>query len=167
MINIELGQILTQIVAFLIMLWILKRYAWKPLLNVMDERKKLIKSEFETIDQKKREADQLIDEYNRKLQGIDEEARHRIQEGVNAGRKLAQQIQEETQNQAKVLLNKAQGDMQREVQKAKEQLKSELVQMTISATTKILKGKLDVDTQQKVLSECVAEAEDKFGKQGG
>lgn len=157
--DLEIGQVLTQIVAFLIMLWILKRFAWKPLLGIMEERRDKIKAEFHSIDDQKREIQRLTNEYNDKLKQIEFEAKAKIQEAVNQGNELARQIQAETQQQAKAILNKAQDDVQKEIAKAKIHLKNDLVNMTIAATEKMLNEELDTKKQKKLLAEFVEQAD--------
>src|SRR5947199_59849 len=99
--NIELSQILSQIIAFLITLWILKKFAWKPLMGVMDERRNKIKSEFDYIENQKTEVKKLADEYEERLANADAKARIKIQEAIDEGRKISQEIQDESHNQAK------------------------------------------------------------------
>lgn len=157
--DIEISQILTQIVAFLIMLWVLKKYGWKPLLDVLDERRKTIEGEFAAIAKKKEEAEQLNDRYNEKLRDIETEARHKIQEAVLHGQKIAKEIQEEVQAQAKEVMLKAHSEVQEEIGKAKKQLKNDLVNMSVSIAEKILKEKLDEKHQKKLIDEFVSETE--------
>ena len=67
--NLEIGQIIAQIVAFLVTLWILQRYAWNPLLKLMDERRANIRGEFEQIEAAKKEIETLRASYEQKISG--------------------------------------------------------------------------------------------------
>ena len=60
--NFHIAQILTQIIGFLVALWILKRYAWKPLLGILDERRAKISGELDTIEQEKGRVEELKQE---------------------------------------------------------------------------------------------------------
>lgn len=157
--DIEISQILTQIVAFLIMLWVLKKYGWKPLLDTLDERRNKIASEFDEIAKKKEEAEQLNDKYSEKLRNIEAEARHKIQEAVQHGQKIAKEMQEEVQAQAKEVMLKARLEIQDEIGRAKKQLKNDLVNTSVSIAEKILKEKLDEDHQKKLIDEFVSKTE--------
>lgn len=159
MINIEIGQILTQIVAFLFMYWILKKFAWKPLLAIMEERKQKIESEFEFIEQQKREIQHLNDEYNAKLKDIDAKARVKIQEGIDKGYKLAREIQEEARVQAKNIISHTQDEVVKEIAKAKIQMKKEIIHLTIEATKKLLKEEIDEKKQESLIDKFLEEAE--------
>ena len=86
--DLDIKEILIQIVAFLLMLWVLKKFGWKPLLNVMEERKKAIQSEFDAIAEARKETEMLAKSYQDKLSTIDAEGRLKIQEAVRQGQKI-------------------------------------------------------------------------------
>lgn len=153
--RIEIGQIITQIISFLVMLWVLKRFAWKPLLSIMEQRRNRIQSDFDTIAEKNKQADALIQEYNDKLKEIDIVAQDKIKEAIEEGKKRAQAIQDEGHAKARALFNKTQEDLQKEIHRSKIQLKNELVNMTIAATENILKTNLDKEKQKNLISEFV------------
>jgi F-type H+-transporting ATPase subunit b len=159
MLSIHIEQILSQIVAFLIMFWILKRYAWKPLSNILEERTKKIAGEFESIAQEKNELALLNAQYHERLKKIEEEARSKIQEGINKGNQLAVKIQEQAHQQAAELMNRTKEEIGLEIAKGKAELKGEVVSMAISMTQKILHKELDAGKQKQLLSEFIKEAE--------
>lgn len=153
--HLEIGQIITQIISFLVMLWVLKRYAWKPLLSTLEERKKAIRSEFDNIEKQKKNLEKQKKEYEGKLHDIDEYAHVKIEEAVDIGRKRADEIHKEAQQNAQALLTKTQADLQKEVIKAKEQLKDEIVKMTMMSTEKILQKDLNKDKQKGLIQDFV------------
>lgn len=155
--RVEIGQIFTQIISFLIMLWVLKRYAWKPLLGVLEERKNKIITEFDTIEKQKKENDQLTEEYRKKLEGIDAYARAKTLEAIEVGKQKAYEIQNEAHQEAKVIIAKVQIDLQKEVFKAKEQLKNEMVKMTVSATEKMIQKNLSEEEKKTLLTDFIEE----------
>ncbi|MGZ3633771.1 MAG: F0F1 ATP synthase subunit B family protein, partial [Parachlamydiaceae bacterium] len=61
--KIQIGQVISQIIAFLLMLWILSRYAWKPILNTMEERRHKIQSDSDAIEDQRKQAEALLAEY--------------------------------------------------------------------------------------------------------
>ncbi len=157
--HLEWQQVITQIIGFLIALWVLKKFAWKPLLRVLEERKERIKSEFDKIEDERQKAQTLLQQYQEKLKEIEAEARARIQEAVNEGRKIAGEIKQQAQAEAKEVLTKAQAEIGREIAKAKVQLKNDLVSMTISATEKIIGEKLDEKKDRKLIADFIEELE--------
>lgn len=155
--RIEIGQIITQIISFLIMYWVMKRYAWKPLLNLLDARRDKIKTDFDTIDTQKKEIENIGEEYRQKLKEIDSFAFSKTQEAIEKGKQIASDIQKEAHVQAKEIVAKAHGDLQKEIAKSKEQLKDEVVKMAMQATEKILESKLDKEKKKNLLSDFIEE----------
>src|SRR3990172_13171040 len=97
--NVDIQQILTHIVGFLIALWILRRFAWGPLLGVLEERRRKIKSDFDAAADKRREAEDTAARYAAQLKDIEAEARQKIQEAITDGRRMAGEIREEARGE--------------------------------------------------------------------
>lgn len=98
--DLEIGQIVTQIIGFLIALFILKRFAWKPLLGILEERRSKIKSEFEKIEDEREKAKGLTSEYEAKLKDIEGLARQKILEAAKEGQQMANQVRENARKEA-------------------------------------------------------------------
>jgi F-type H+-transporting ATPase subunit b len=146
-------------IAFLLMVWILKKFGWKPLLDLLRERREKIQAEFDSIDEQKKQVGALADEYQEKLKGIDAEARQKIQEAVLEGHKIAVGIQQKTQANANEIIQKAKEEVNREIANARTQLKNDMVGIAVAAAEKILQEKIDASKHTKLISEFVEEAE--------
>lgn len=139
----DLQQALTHLISFLIAVWLLKKFAWGPLLNMLDERRNKIIGDFEKIEEEKKNVDSLTAEYEGKLKGIDEERRVELVKAVDEGKKIAAEIKAQAQQDAHALSEKTKADLEREVAKAKVQLRDDMVGMTLAATEKIIRERLD------------------------
>jgi len=157
--DLEIGQIVSQIFAFLIMLWVMKRFAWKPLLGVMEERRQKIQAEFDFVDDQKKEVNKLIDDYHKKLDEVEAQGKVIIQKAIAEGRNLAKDIQKEARENAEIVMKKAQEEVNIQIAKAKVQLKTELVDMIIGASKKVIKEDLDNEKQKKLVNAFIDEAE--------
>ncbi len=157
--NFEWQLLLTHSLSFLITLWILKRYAWGPLLSMIEERREKIVGEFETIEREKENANQLNAQYEEKLREIDNERRTKIVEAVNEGKKIAEEIQASARNEAQNLRQKSKSELEREVAKAKVQLKNDMVSLALAATEKLLGEKLEEPQHRKLIGDYIDELE--------
>lgn len=157
--KIQIGQVVSQIIAFLLMLWILSRYAWKPILKTLDDRKNKILSDTNAVEEQKKHADDLLAEYRAKLSALDAEAQAKFQEVIDEAKAHAQTIQNEAHQSARNILAKAQSDMQKEIMLARVQMKNELVAISLAATEKILQGGLDKEKQKQLLSDIIEKVE--------
>jgi F-type H+-transporting ATPase subunit b len=157
--NIEIQQILTHMVGFLITLWILKRYAWKPMLNLLDERRQKIADEFASIEAKKQETEALLREYEDRLRKIEDEARTRLNAAVVEGQQVAAQIKADAQGEARRITARAKDELARDVERARAQLKEDMVNMTVGATEMLLREKLDARAHRKMIDRFLTEVE--------
>ncbi|MBA3602930.1 MAG: F0F1 ATP synthase subunit B [Parachlamydiaceae bacterium] len=150
--RIDFVQVITQIISFLLMFWILKRFAWEHILVALNTRKQKIQLEYDSIAEQKNKIDELISEYQTKLKELDIYAQLKIQKAVEEAKLQAQNIHLDAQEQARNILIKAQEDTQREIQKAQAQLKQEIVGITMGAIEKVLQGNLDENNQKDILN---------------
>ena len=156
--ELDLGQIISQIIAFLILLAILKRYAWKPILNLLEERQARIAGEFAQIEKDKQLNEANAKDYGNKLKTIDQQAHQRFNEEVARGDKRAQEIIQEARHHAESVRNKSQEEVDIQYKLAKKQLKKDIVDLTILATEKMLKAKLDKERDEELVVRFVDEA---------
>ena len=141
--ELQWQQLITHLIGFLITVWILKRFAWGPLLALLEERRNKIADEFKNIDEEKAKTAQLTADYEARLKEIDAERRARLVEAVNEGKKIAEEIKSAARDEAKEISLKAKADLVREVAKAKVQLKNDMVAMTVTAAERIINERLD------------------------
>lgn len=157
--DLQWQLLLTHSVGFLITLWILKKFAWGPLLNMMDERRDKIAGEFQQIEDDKAKVTELASEYEGKLQGIDEERRAKLVEAVNEGKGIAEQIKSAARDEAKQINAKAKAELDRDVAKAKVQLKNDMIAITMSAAEKIINEKLDDARHRELIGNFIDSVE--------
>lgn len=139
----ELPQLVTHAVGFLITFLLLKKYAWAPLLKLMEDRRNKIADEFKAIEDEKVKVDSLTAEYEGKLKDIDTERRQKLVEAVDEGKKIAEELKAQARDEAKSITEKAKGEIERDVAKARVALKDDMVAMTMTATEKIIRERLD------------------------
>lgn len=154
---VDVPQVLTQILGFLLMVWILRRYAWGPLLNMLEARREKIAGEFKEADRLKGEAVELKARYDQELKGIEAQARQRITEAVAEGQRVAGEIKAQAQKDAAARLENAADEIMREREKAKEVLKQQVIGLSLRTAEKILRQKLDDPAQRKLAGEFIDE----------
>ena len=157
--NLELQQILTQAFGFIILLILLKKFAWKPLLSLLDERRDKISSEFATIERVKTELARLEDDYKARLSDIDAHARLKIQEAVSEGQRIAAELQEKAREDANKTLEKAKANIEIEVAKARAELRSQMTSIAIKAAEKILKEDLNDERHKRLVTGFIENVE--------
>jgi F-type H+-transporting ATPase subunit b len=152
-------ELLTQIIGFIIAVWILKAFAWKPLLGMLEQRRSKIQGDLESAEETKAEAAEVLADYQNKLKDIEAEARSKIQEAVAEGNKVAAEVREQARAEAKDIISKARDELGRDVAKAKIELRDEMVNMAIYATEKIISEKLDDAKHRSLIHSFIDEVE--------
>ncbi len=160
--NIHLSEVVVQLIAFLIVFFTLKKFAWKPLLAIIKARRERFESEWDGIEKTKQEVASLRKDYQAHLQKIDEEARAKMQEAVQEGRRLAREIQERARLESQDSFDKAKASLELEVEKARVTLRQEIAGLSIRVAEKILTEKMESGQQEKKALEILGELEKKL-----
>lgn len=153
--SFDVQLLLTHLVGFLITLWILKRFAWGPLLNLMEERRNKIAGEFKSIEDERQKVVRQQAEYEARMREIENERRAKLVEAVDEGKRLAGEIKAHAQHEAKEVNTRAKAELEREVAKAKVQLKNDMIGITMRATEKVIKEKLDENKQRDLIGRFI------------
>lgn len=156
---LDFAQVITQIFAFLIVFYVLRKFGWTPLLTAMDERTESIRAQLEEIERQRADVVAMKDEYTQKLARIDAEGRVRIQEVIKEGRRIAQEIQDAAKTEAALILKKSKEEAVREIQAAKNTLKNDMVKIAVKAAEKILEESIDAKKHEKLISDFVEHVE--------
>jgi F-type H+-transporting ATPase subunit b len=154
---IDPKQVLTQILGFLILLWVMRKYAWGPILASLEARRQKIAGDFEAARRAKADADATKLQLENELKGIEAKARQRLQEAVVEGQKVAGEIRAQAQTEAAARMARAEDDIAREREKAKEMLKEQVISLSMKTAEKILRQRLDDPAQRKLVGEFVEE----------
>ena len=145
------NEIVAQIISFLLLMALLRIFAWKKLLKLLDDRRARIAAEFKKIEDTQASVERMKADYDKKLADIEAESRARIQEAINEGKQVSQEIRENARQEARSILDKAQENIESEVAKAKHELKQKVIELTLGTTEKLLKQKI-TDEKDKELA---------------
>lgn len=149
--NLDISQIISQIIAFLIMLWVLKRFGWKPLMDVLQERQHKIQTEFKSIATQEAQLKNLMTTYEDKLRSVEAEARQAISRATAEGRQIANDIQEEAKAKTREMVALASDEIKRDMSEALIHMKKDVVHMVIQVSEKFMREKLDADKQKQLI----------------
>ena len=160
--NIHLPEVLVQLLAFLIVFFALKKFAWGPLLAIIKSRRERFENEWGDIEKTKQDVAALQKDYQAHLQKIDEEARAKMQEAMQEGRRIAREIQEKARLESQASFEKSKASLDLEIEKARLTLRREIAGLSIRVAEKILNEKMDSGQQEKKAMEILGELEKKL-----
>lgn len=162
--HLEWSVIITQAVGFIIVVMLLKKFAWGKLMDFIDQRREKIAGEFAEIDRGKEEVEQLKSDYEKELANIEETRRVKIQEAAQEANKLAGDIKDEARQDVLTLRQKAERDIQMELDKANVLLRDQMVNAVIVSTEKLIKERLDSDKHKQLISDFLGDVSFGGGK---
>ena len=147
------NEVIAQVLGFLLLLFLLRIFAWKRILGLLDERKARIASEFKKIEDAKAQIEALKSDYGLKLDKIEEVANLKIDEAIAEGKKITEEVRKKAHEEAQDIINSAKKNIGYELSKAKEQLKDEIVDLTMKATENMISEKLTGETDKKLVED--------------
>ena len=151
MLQINPGLILWTITTFILLLVVLKKVAWKPLMSALEAREKSIRDALEQAEEAKKEAGRLLAENKLAMAHSNEEAARVLREGRDLAEQMKNEILSKAQENAKALLEQAKGEIQREKETALHQLRDEVAEIAITVAEKIIDETLDTPKQKKIV----------------
>jgi len=157
LLTLEPGMIIWTFITFGLLLLILKKVGWKPLLDALEKREERIHSDIQRAEHAREESEKLMAEHKKMMTAAELEARKVIIEAKKLAEKMKEEIVESANEQARQMTTQAQAEIQREKATALAQLRSEVADLAISAAGKILKETLDEDRNRKIVDEFITE----------
>lgn len=154
-IDVNPGVILWTTVTFLCLLLLLKKFAWKPILESLDQRENFIKNSLEKADEAQAESGRILDGNKALIQSAEDESRRIIEEGRLYAEKIKAQIIEQSRKEAEGIKESAKSEIERKTKEAFTELKKEVADIAIAAAEKMIKESLDSNKQTKIVDDII------------
>lgn len=156
--GIDLKAFLFQLITFVLLLLVLRKFAFPVLVNTLEDRRKAVEK---SIDQAK-QTEEAMKHAEDKMEAILREARDEAAELVVAGSREAAKIVEDAEakavKRAEHIVHEAQSNMEHELAKAREALKQETARLVAEAAGIIIKEKIDAKKNSDLVTKSLAEA---------
>jgi len=155
--GVNIKSIIIQAVGFLILLFILKKYLFGKISAMLNERSEGVKNEYTKIENDKVEAERLRIEYQRKLSDAETEAVKRIQEAVNEGSRVSEEIIKRAKEEIELMKVKAKEGIDQERKKALADIRNQVVTLSILASSRIIRQSISSQTAEKLVDDFIEE----------
>jgi F-type H+-transporting ATPase subunit b len=155
LLSVNPGLIIWTMVIFVLLLLILKKWAWKPLLSSLDNRERMIKESVDRAEHLRTEAERLMNENKKLLEKAEDESRRIISEGKEYAEKLRNELLGKTHEDSERLITQAKAEIEREKQNALSELRDEVANLAILAAGKILDENLDENKNRKIVEKFI------------
>ena len=156
--GISLTEFIFYLINFLILVGVLTKFLYKPFLNVMETRKQSIKDALDNAELTNRRADEKMQNYNKRIARAEEEGREIIREAKIKADAQARQIIEDAQTEAGEIMSKAERTIEREKEKAMEEMRQEIAALALLAAEKIVEHEIQRVGQEAIVDEVIRQA---------
>jgi len=155
MLNIEPGLLIWTIITFIVLLAVLRKFAWKPLLTALEQREDTIRNSLEEAQRARREAEQILAENQRILAEATRESMRIIEQGRVEAERLRTSITEQTQTEARRLIDDARREITRERQLAIQELKATAADLALAAAGRLLSTTVTDAEHRRLVAEFI------------
>ncbi len=155
LVQLDPGLFVWTILTFLVLLGVLAKFAWNPLLKMLKDREDLIRSSLEDAEKAQTELANLNAEREEIINKARSEAQSILSEGKVAASKLKDETLKAAKDQAKSILTDAEKQIRIEKHKAIEEIKSEVVDLSLSVATKLIKKNISREDNQALIDESL------------
>jgi F-type H+-transporting ATPase subunit b len=161
LVQVDPGLFIWTILTFLILVSLLTKFAWRPLLQALDRRQNLIKDSLDKADQAKVELGRINNEAAKILESARVEADAIVSKGRLAGERLREELKDHAREESSTLVQNAERQIQLETARALQQIRQETVDLSLSIASKVIGRNLSKDDNERLIEDALKQIESK------
>lgn len=147
--------LIAQIINFLVLLFVLYKFAYGPVLNMLDKRAKKIEKGLKDAEEAKRKLDEIENSEKEILNKAKKEAQAIIKKSEEAALRSAKEIEISAKDQSERIITEAKKQIDHEKDKVIKEAKSEIAGLVVSATEKIIGERLNSDKDKELIEKVI------------
>lgn len=152
------GDIIFQLLMFLILMALLKKYAWAPLMGIMTKREEHIAGEINSAENSRLEAKKLLEEQRQTLKEARAEAQGMIENARKQGDVQREEIITTARSEAERIKETAKLEISQEKEKAVAAIREQVASLSVLIASKVIEKELTAQDQDKLIKEYIQEA---------
>ncbi len=156
--GINLSSLIAQLINFGLLLVLLRMFAYKPVMNMLDQRAEKIKESMDHAETVKKSAEEADVEVAKRIEEASHEGQKIIKQAMEAGEAARTKAMQQAKEDAKVLVEKARVEIQRERNEVVEELRKEVSDLAILAAGKVVSRSMDKEEHRRMIDEILREA---------
>jgi F-type H+-transporting ATPase subunit b len=150
-----MNMVLLTWIIFFILLAILYKFAWKPILAGLDAREASIRKSIEDVDRIRCEMENIEQTRKRLIDEAQAKSKEIIDHSRKAAREAAHIIEQKAREEAKISLENAIRDIRDETQKAQRKLREESAQIAVALAGKLIEENMDTEKNQRIVNNFI------------
>ena len=156
----EPGLIIWTWLVFIILFFLLRKYAWPPIVRLTEERERLIAKQLEEAGQANADAKAALEEHKKLLSGAKDEAHKLINEAKGLAGKEREHLLAQAREGQQQVLERAKREIAAERERAVAELRRTAVDLSLAAASKLIEQRLDSKADRKIVEEYLDTLED-------
>lgn len=157
LLSVNAGLAFWTTITFLLLLFLLGKFAWKPILTALKQREDNIKISLEQAEKAREEAKKILEENQASLIKAEEESKKLIEESRQYAAHLKEQMLKDSKIQAQKIIEEASAEIDRKKSEAFTELKNQIAEISVNAAEIILKQNLNTDSNKKIVDSYISE----------
>lgn len=158
MLNVSPMNLLFTVINLLVLLFLMKKFLYKPVLNIIAKRQELIDRQFSEADAAKKEAEQLKEDYESRLADAEQENKRCVQEAKDKARAEYDRILAEADEKAAKMMEDAKAKSEDEHAKAVEEAQKEITKLAVAAAARIVADAQSSENDKNVYDDFLKKA---------
>ena len=155
--NADVGNFLFTLIIFGLVIYLLRRFAWNPLLDVLAKRELTIRQAIEAAQREREQAERLLAEYQAQLAKAREEATAIVTEGRRDAEAVARKVQEQTRKESEELLARARREIELATESARKDLHDQAAELAVMVAGKIIQKQLSPADHRDLVTRSLQE----------
>ena len=143
------------LVLFALFAWVLGKFAWGPLLRLVDDREKGLRSSVESAEKAAAEARDLLARHQEMLRGAGREREEILAKALKEADAVRADLMEKARSESETLVTRAREQIQRETSQAIGELRGQVADIAVEAASKIVKSSLTPEAQKKLVDDYI------------
>jgi F-type H+-transporting ATPase subunit b len=157
LIEVRLGLMIWTLVCFAITFFVLKRFAFGPVQKIIDERRQRIRQALEEADKARAEARRLLEEHRSMMQQARGDAEQILAEARRVAESQRDRMRDELEADRQRRIEETVKQIEAETRRALEQIRAEVAELTLEATSKVTGKVLSGDDHRRLIDDAVRE----------
>jgi F-type H+-transporting ATPase subunit b len=153
----DVGLMIWTVLAFLVALFILRKYAFPQISQALEKRQHLIEESIDTAQRTKDEADEILAEYRERLKEARVQAEEIVARARKSGEAAERQSLEDARGTREELLAQTRRDIEAETNRAIAEIRREVADLTVAATERVTRKTLTEADQRRLVEEALSE----------
>ena len=153
------GLFIWTIVTFLVLLALLAKFAWRPLLAALDSRQETIRKSLDDAQQARQELEQLNKESAEILRTARIEAESIIAQSRADGERLREDVKQKARAEAEHIVRNAERQIQLETSRALQQIRREAVDLSVMIASKIIQRNISKEDNERLIEDALKQIE--------